>query len=534
MARKRDQEDVFKPLNDSPATESEEPQGSGRGLEIKIVLALLVLLVAGIGYFAYLKLVPAGDAEQVAAESTSLEIDVDGTVPNQVVPAHVPVGLEPELGPADQTLVMTEFNDVSKSIENEESDAWSAPKAVADPQAQPLDADASQGYAVGYSGTTLPAVPSSTEATFAPMPSAADFSGSSTASMSEDVGNIPSSEPTTLEDSYSAPLAANGSATTMGNGLPTQAAPAALADNSQSMPSFSGSDPTQTAHDLRTASEPAYGASATSLPPATQMPSEPAYTAPGETYAAPAPSYEVASQPDQPSYSAPAQQSYAGSSTGSAPSSAPAASTLPTQDNYRSYAPATSSRTQAGYAGLSGSGLTETGTTPEIWQQPTVVPVDGKYTAQPNDNFYTISRKVYGAGAYFRALAKFNADKYPTASQIRIGDIVQTPPVDTLEGRYPELCPKPEHRDAAKKRSQALAKRSLAGRRIYVVQEGDNLFDIARFELGARARVAELIELNRDVLGNQINYLTPGMRLVLPEAGGSAPKVTQGPTGTLR
>ena len=140
--------------------------------------------------------------------------------------------------------------------------------------------------------------------------------------------------------------------------------------------------------------------------------------------------------------------------------------------------------------GCPGSGLTEKGTTPEIWQQPTVVPVDGKYTAQPNDNFYTISRKVYGAGAYFRALAKFNADKYPTASQIRIGDIVQTPPVDTLEGRYPELCPKPEHRDAAKKRSQALAKRSLAGRRIYVVQEGDNLFDIARFELGARARVA--------------------------------------------
>jgi nucleoid-associated protein YgaU len=163
-----------------------------------------------------------------------------------------------------------------------------------------------------------------------------------------------------------------------------------------------------------------------------------------------------------------------------------------------------------------------------------VVPVDGKYTAQPNDNFYTISQKVYGSGAYFEALAKFNKDKYPKANQIRIGDVVQAPPVETLEGRYPELCPKPEHRDAAKKRSTARSNQSLAGRRVYVVQEGDNLFDIARFELGARAKVADLIELNRDVLGDHINYLTPGMRLVLPETDDRDSNVAQGPTNTQR
>ena len=83
--------------------------------------------------------------------------------------------------------------------------------------------------------------------------------------------------------------------------------------------------------------------------------------------------------------------------------------------------------------------------------------MDGKYTAQPNDNFYTISKKVYGTGAYFEALARHNKEQFPKSNQIRIGDVVQTPPRETLEGKYPELCPKPEHRDAAKRRSAASA-----------------------------------------------------------------------------
>ncbi len=208
--------------------------------------------------------------------------------------------------------------------------------------------------------------------------------------------------------------------------------------------------------------------------------------------------------------------------------------TPPTGSYKPAYTSRAAPRTQAGYAGLSGSSVADGKVGVEVWQQPSVVPVDGKYAAQPNDNFYTISKKVYGAGAYFEALAKYNKDKYPKANQIRIGDVLQTPAVETLEDRFPELCPKPEHRDAARRRSAAGSGRSLAGRRVYVVQEGDSLFDIARFELGARAKVADLIDMNRDILGDQINYLTPGMRLLLPEADSRGPAVTQGPTNTLR
>ena len=51
---------------------------------------------------------------------------------------------------------------------------------------------------------------------------------------------------------------------------------------------------------------------------------------------------------------------------------------------------------------------------------------------------------------------------------------------------------------------------------VYVVEEGDTLFDIARYELGKASRWADIYNLNRDVLGKDYNYLTPGMQLVLP------------------
>ena len=246
------------------------------------------------------------------------------------------------------------------------------------------------------------------------------------------------------------------------------------------------------------------------------------------------PAYSPPAQP-QPSqdYSVPTPGSYAAAAT-TTPYAAPPATPLRAQDTYPFYTPATSSKTHADFAGLSANRGPDEASTTETWQQPVVIPVDGRYTAQPNDNFYTISKKVYGSGAYFEALAEYNKDKYPKADQIRIGDSVQTPSAETLESRHPELCPKPEHREAAKRRGTVTASRALAGRRVYVVQEGDNLFDIARFELGARSRVAELIELNRDVLGDHINYLTPGMQLLLPETDERGPAITQAPTNSLR
>jgi nucleoid-associated protein YgaU len=64
-------------------------------------------------------------------------------------------------------------------------------------------------------------------------------------------------------------------------------------------------------------------------------------------------------------------------------------------------------------------------------------------------------------------------------------------------------------------RSSSLASQRVGGRS-YVVEEGDTLFDIARFELGKATRWAELYELNKDVIGEDFNHLRPGTQLLLP------------------
>jgi len=51
----------------------------------------------------------------------------------------------------------------------------------------------------------------------------------------------------------------------------------------------------------------------------------------------------------------------------------------------------------------------------------------------------------------------------------------------------------------------------------YVVQPGDNIYEIARQELGKASRWREIYELNKDAVGTRSLELTPGTRLVLPD-----------------
>ena len=79
--------------------------------------------------------------------------------------------------------------------------------------------------------------------------------------------------------------------------------------------------------------------------------------------------------------------------------------------------------------------------------------------------------------------------------------------------------------------SLASAHGGYGGGRTYEVQEGDTLFDIARNELGKASRWAEIYDLNRDALGKDFDYLTPGMQLILPpkDAPASIDKTTRRP-----
>jgi nucleoid-associated protein YgaU len=149
---------------------------------------------------------------------------------------------------------------------------------------------------------------------------------------------------------------------------------------------------------------------------------------------------------------------------------------------------------------------------------------DSTYEVQPNDSYWTISERVYGSGAYFRALAEQNRGKAARPDRLSPGLVISTPPVTRLEKDYPDLCPRPNRREAMRNRAAIATMASTAGGgRTYVVQEGDTLSSIARNELGKVSRWADIYQLNRETLGKDYDYLTPGMRLVLP--------LREGPSG---
>jgi nucleoid-associated protein YgaU len=142
---------------------------------------------------------------------------------------------------------------------------------------------------------------------------------------------------------------------------------------------------------------------------------------------------------------------------------------------------------------------------------------NGKYTIQPNDNYGIISKKQYDTESYFKALAHHNRAAFPDSNRLDVGKEIETPDEAELVRLYPDLCPTPEHRDAMRRRMAAAGTVSrLAGANVYVVQEGDTLFDIARYELGKASRWAEIYRLNRDRMGKDFDYLTPGLKLVMP------------------
>ncbi|MCL2305343.1 MAG: LysM peptidoglycan-binding domain-containing protein [Planctomycetaceae bacterium] len=53
--------------------------------------------------------------------------------------------------------------------------------------------------------------------------------------------------------------------------------------------------------------------------------------------------------------------------------------------------------------------------------------------------------------------------------------------------------------------------------RQYTIQDGDNLFNIAKRELGDVTRWREIYRLNRDTIGDNAGYLTPGTVISIPE-----------------
>lgn len=159
------------------------------------------------------------------------------------------------------------------------------------------------------------------------------------------------------------------------------------------------------------------------------------------------------------------------------------------------------------------------------------------YTVQPNDNFWVISRKRYGAGRFYMALAVHNQHAVPDPKNMRPDVVIQTPDVDFLEQRYANVIPKAAPPDSFQPMQTARAPRprevepvgyfmSPEGLPMYRVGDRDTLTDIAKTHLGRSSRWVQILEMNRNVLRDG-NALKIGTVLRLP-ADASRVRVADG------
>lgn len=157
-----------------------------------------------------------------------------------------------------------------------------------------------------------------------------------------------------------------------------------------------------------------------------------------------------------------------------------------------------------------------------------------RYLIQTADNYWTISKRLYGTGGYFKALYEHNKRAFPRADQLRPGEEISAPSIAVLEQNYPHLCPRPLQtvREPATT-TVSSSGRSRRGGRSYTVREGDTLFDIARHELGKAGRWVEIYDLNRAALGDNVDLLRPGTELTLP-APDPADPITRRYDGPVR
>lgn len=179
---------------------------------------------------------------------------------------------------------------------------------------------------------------------------------------------------------------------------------------------------------------------------------------------------------------------------------------------------------------------------------PVSVPASEEYVVQPNDNFWTISRKVYGTARYFKALTKYNERVIRDPQTMRPGLKVLTPHPSVLDQQFPDLIDKnPAAPSASNATSPATSGSTVirpangevipAGRTtsyapapdgsdgglyfdrqgtaLYKVGADDTLGSIAQRHLGRASRWAEIYEKNRDVVPNP-NNLKIGTVLRLP------------------
>ena len=159
-----------------------------------------------------------------------------------------------------------------------------------------------------------------------------------------------------------------------------------------------------------------------------------------------------------------------------------------------------------------------------------LVPGD-TYNIEPNDNFWTISRKKYGTGRYFMALSQHNLKVIPDPKRMKPGVTIATPPAAELERTYSTLIPAAAPAEPVLAGSVQPARSTLSttatkdevpgffvsadGVPMYRVGQEDTLSVISQRHLGRSSRWVQVFEMNREILTDG-NSLKLGTVLRLP------------------
>ena len=138
------------------------------------------------------------------------------------------------------------------------------------------------------------------------------------------------------------------------------------------------------------------------------------------------------------------------------------------------------------------------------------------YVIQSGDNFWTISKKLYGSVAYFQALTAYNQRLGIDPRRLRPGTQIAAPSRATLQARYAKLIPKATSATAASAgQQQAGFFMSRDGTPMYRIGGRETLSGISKTHLGRSSRWVQIYQLNKSQLSNP-DSLTIGTVLRLP------------------